>query len=98
MSWQPKEPPIVLIRSSVVNDPAKFIELTLRQLRYALDPWHNCPYCRRLCGDQSVPSTSPSLDEAREHNRHSFLAGNWSIREMLERLEQVGLKLEVGRQ
>ena len=93
--WQPKQPPIVLTRSSVVNDPAKFVEATLPQLRYTLDARRNCPYCRRVRGDQSGPGISLSLDEAREHNRHSFLAGNWSIRDLLERLEQVGLKLEV---
>ena len=27
-----------------------------------------------------------------------FLAGNWSVRELLDRLEQVGLKVEVQRQ
>jgi hypothetical protein len=97
VSWHPKEPPIVLTQSSVVNDPVKFIEGTLRQLRYALDARRNCAYCRRLRGEPG-PRISPSLDEVREHNRHSFLAGNWSIRDLVERLEQVGLLLEVERQ
>jgi hypothetical protein len=62
--WDPKTPPIILTRWSIVMDPALFIESTLRELNAAL-------------------------------KGQNWLAGNWSVRELTERLEQVGVRVEV---
>jgi hypothetical protein len=62
--WEPKAPPVVLTRWSVVIDTHQFISSTLREMRAAL-------------GDKN------------------WLAGNWSLRELTERLEQVGVLVEV---
>jgi len=62
--WDPKQPPILLERCSVVIDVEKFISATLAQIRARL--------------------------EGRD-----FAAGNWPLRELVERLEQVGVEVEV---
>ena len=62
LAWEPKEPPVVLERWSVVTDVPVFIRATLMQLDAAIE------------GKQ-------------------WLAGNWSVQELIDRLEQVGVKL-----
>ncbi len=62
--WQLKKPPVMLMRCSVVNDPAQFARYTLDQLQAALEG-------------------------------KNWLAGHWTIQELCERLEQVGVKVEV---
>jgi hypothetical protein len=87
---------VVITRYSIVTDVPTFIVATLKQLSHALVADH-CYFCRRLRG-REPEHRLPTPDEARAHNRHSFLAGNWRTAELLDRLEQVGLKLEVDRQ
>ena len=65
VSWQPKEPPVVITRWSIVTNVPMFVETTLRQLAHAVK------------GDKP------------------FLAGNWSVRDLVDRLEQVGLKVQI---
>lgn len=62
--WDPKPPPIILTRWSVVLDTHGFIAATLLDLYAA------------LAGK-------------------TWLAGNWSVRELIDRLEQVGVTVEV---
>src|SRR5271165_2219629 len=64
LSWNLKHPPVDITQCSVVVDPAKFAETTLRQLEVA------------LAGS-------------------SCLAGNWSVRDLCERLEQVGVTVAI---
>jgi hypothetical protein len=66
LSWNLREPPIVIERWSVVNDAALFASHTLNQLEAA------------LAGK-------------------NWLAGNWSVRELVDRLEQVGVQVQVLR-
>jgi hypothetical protein len=63
-AWDPKQPPVVLERWSVVTDTHKFALATLEQLRAA------------MAGQ-------------------NWLAGNWSVRELVDRLEQVGVSVEL---
>lgn len=67
VSWSPKTPPVAISRLSVVTDVGRFVEITLRQLAYAL-AHDNCAF-------------DPN--------------GNWSVRELVEQLEQVGVKVVV---
>lgn len=62
--WEPKDPPVAIVRMGIVNDVDKFIGTTLRELRARLEG-------------------------------KDFLAGNWSLRELIERLEQVGVEIEI---
>lgn len=64
VKWEPKAPPVVLTRWSVVIDTPSFISSTLRELRAA------------LAGK-------------------NWLAGTCSVRELTERLEQVGVLVEL---
>lgn len=64
LRWEPKEPPIILTRWSVVTDVEKFARTTLEQLHAAVEG-RNWP------------------------------AGNCSTRELVERLEQVGVLVEI---
>jgi hypothetical protein len=60
LRWEPKNPPVAIVRMGIVSNVNKFVETTLRQMRARL--------------------------EGRD-----FLAGNWSLRELVDRLEQVGV-------
>jgi len=64
LRWALKPPPVEINTISVVLDPQKFAETTLRQLEVAIQgkPW---------------------------------AAGNWSVRDLVERLEQVGVHVRV---
>lgn len=93
VAYEPKEPPVEITRHSIVNDVQRFIAATLQQLRYALEA-DTCYFCRCLHGGDPEHRL-PTPDEIRAHKRHSFLAGNWTTAELLDRLEQVGLKLEI---
>jgi len=64
LRWEPKNPPIAIIRMGIVGNVHKFVAATLLQLR------------ARLVGKDS-------------------LAGNWSLRELVDRLEQVGVVVEI---
>jgi hypothetical protein len=64
VSWEPKEPPVVLTRWSIVTDVYTFVLRTLQELEAA------------LAGEK-------------------WLAGNWSVQELVDRLEQVGVQVEV---
>jgi hypothetical protein len=64
LTWEPKTPPVVIVRMGVVANVDKFISATLRQLRARLEG-------------------------------KNFLAGNWSLRELIDRLEQVGVTVSV---
>jgi hypothetical protein len=64
LKWQPKDPPVAIVRMGVVSNVDKFIAATLRELRARLEG-------------------------------KDFLAGNWSLRELVERLEQVGVVVSV---
>jgi hypothetical protein len=64
LSWEPKNPPVAIVRMGIVSNVDKFVEATLRQMRARL--------------------------EGRD-----FLAGNWSLRELVDRLEQVGVAVSV---
>ena len=66
IAWNPKQPPVIVERWSVVTDVVLFVRSTLEQLRLA------------LAGN-------------------NWLAGNWSVRDLCERLEQVGVRVEVVR-
>jgi hypothetical protein len=65
VKWEPKDPPIAIVRLGVVTEVHKFIGATLRELRARLEG-------------------------------KNFLAGNWSLRELVDRLEQVGVQVQVG--
>jgi hypothetical protein len=60
LKWEPKNPPIAIVRMGIVSNVDKFIGATLRELRARL--------------------------EGRD-----FPAGNWSLPELVDRLEQVGV-------
>lgn len=62
--WEPKTPPVAIVRMGIVANVDKFIGATLRELRVRL--------------------------EGRD-----FLAGNWSLRELVDRLEQVGIAVKI---
>jgi hypothetical protein len=64
LKWEPKTPPIAVVRMGIVSNVDTFIDATLRELRARLE------------------------DE-------DFLAGNWSLRELVDRLEQVGVVVSV---
>jgi hypothetical protein len=64
VKWEPKNPPIAIVRMGIVNNTDKFIHATLRELRARLEG-------------------------------KDFLAGNWSLRELVDRLEQVGVLVTV---
>jgi hypothetical protein len=64
LKWEPKNPPIAIVRMGIVSDVPKFVAATLLQLQARLEG-------------------------------KDFLAGNWSQRELVDRLEQVGLDVEV---
>ena len=66
LKWEPKNPPIVIVRMGIVSNVPKFIAATLLQLRARLEG-------------------------------KDFLAGNWSLRELVDRLEQVGVAVEIER-
>jgi len=67
LKWEPRNPPIAIVRMGIVTNVDKFIAATLRELRARLEG-------------------------------KDFLAGNWSLRELIERLDQVGVKLKVDGQ
>jgi hypothetical protein len=64
LRWDLKRPPVAISEISVITDPQRFAETTLRQLEAAIQrkPWN---------------------------------AGNWSTRDLCERLEQVGVHVRV---
>lgn len=64
LKWEPKTPPIAIVRMGIVCDVDKFIAATLRELRARLEG-------------------------------KNFLAGNWSLLELINRLEQVGVVVNV---
>jgi hypothetical protein len=64
LKWEPKDPPIAIVRMGIVSNVDKFIGATLRELRASLDG-------------------------------KDFLAGNWSLRELVDRLEQAGVSVTV---
>lgn len=64
LKWEPKNPPIAIVRMGIVSDVPKFVGATLLQLQARLEG-------------------------------KDFLAGNWSLRELVDRLEQVGVVVEV---
>jgi hypothetical protein len=64
LKWEPKTPPVAIVRMGIVTNVDKFIGATLRELRARLDG-------------------------------KDFLAGNWSLRELVDRLEQVGVSVMV---
>jgi hypothetical protein len=64
LKWEPKEPPIAIVRMGIVSNVDKFIGATLRELRARLEG-------------------------------KDFLAGNWSLRELVDRLEQAGVSVTV---
>lgn len=64
VKWEPKTPPVAIVRMGIVSDVEKFIAATLRDLRARLEG-------------------------------KDFLAGNWSLRELVDRLEQVGVFVQV---
>ncbi|PYX53355.1 MAG: hypothetical protein DMG76_25850 [Acidobacteria bacterium] len=64
LKWEPKTPPVAVVRMGIVSNVDKFIGATVRQLRARLEG-------------------------------KDFLAGNWSRRELVDRLEQVGVVVSV---
>jgi len=64
VKWEPKDPPIAIVRMGVVIEVHKFIRAALRELRARLEG-------------------------------KNFLAGNWSLHELIDRLEQVGVLVSV---
>jgi hypothetical protein len=64
LKWEPKNPPIAIVRMGIVSNVPKFIAATLLQLQARLEG-------------------------------KDFLAGNWSLRELVDRLEQVGVVVKV---
>jgi len=64
LKWEPKTPPVAIVRMGIVSNVDKFIGATVRQLRARLEG-------------------------------KDFLAGNWSLRELVDRLEQVGVHVRV---
>jgi hypothetical protein len=94
VNWEPRTPPVALTRYSVVNDVDKFIESTLHQLGDALAARQSCYLCRREAGGKPR-GYFPTPEELRTHLRHRFRTGNWSIKDLVERLEEAGLRLEI---
>jgi hypothetical protein len=64
LKWEPKNPPIAIVRMGIVSNVPKFVAATLLQLKAPLE-------------------------------NKDFLAGNWSLRELVDRLEQVGVMVKV---
>src|ERR1700674_2038880 len=64
LKWEPRTPPVAIVRMGIVTNVDKFIGATLRELRARLEG-------------------------------KDFLAGNWSLRELIERLEQVGVAVKI---
>jgi hypothetical protein len=64
LRWDLKPPPVEINTISVVLDPQRFAETTLRQLEASIQ-------------------------------RKPWAAGNWSVRDLVERLEQVGVQVNV---
>jgi hypothetical protein len=64
LKWEPKNPPIAIVRMGIVSNVPKFIAATLLQLQARLEG-------------------------------KDFLSGNWSLRELVDRLEQVGVVVKV---
>jgi hypothetical protein len=64
LKWEPKTPPVAIVRMGIVSNVDKFIGATLRELRARLEG-------------------------------KDFLAGNWSLSELVDRLEQVGVEVRV---
>jgi hypothetical protein len=64
LKWEPKNPPIAIVRLGIVSNVPKFIAATLLQLQARLEG-------------------------------KDFLAGNWPLRELVDRLEQVGVVVKV---
>ncbi len=64
LKWEPKNPPIAIVRMGIVSNVPKFIADTLSQLQARLEG-------------------------------KDLLAGNWSLRELVDRLEQVGVVVKV---
>ena len=64
LKWEPKDPPIALVRMGIVTNVQGFVTATLLQL------------------------------QARMEGK-DFLAGNWSLHELIDRLEQVGVLVKV---
>lgn len=64
LKWDPKTPPVAIVRMGIVTNVDLFIDSTLRELRARLEG-------------------------------KNFLAGNWSLRELVDRLEQVGVRVQV---
>jgi hypothetical protein len=64
LKWEPKNPPIAIVRMGIVSNVPKFIAATLLELRARLEG-------------------------------KDFLAGNWSLPELVDRLEQVGVVVKV---
>lgn len=64
LKWEPKTPPVAIVRMGIVSNVDKFIGATLRELQARLEG-------------------------------KDFLAGNWSLSELVDRLEQVGVEVGV---
>ena len=64
LKWEPKTPPVAVVRKGIVSNVDRFIGATVRQLGARLEG-------------------------------KDFLAGNWSLRELVDRLEQVGVHVQV---
>jgi hypothetical protein len=64
VKWEPKNPPIAIVRMGIVSNVPKFVAATLLQLQARLEG-------------------------------KDFLAGNWSLRALVDRLEQVGVVVRV---
>jgi hypothetical protein len=64
LKWEPKTPPVAIVRMGIVSNVDKFVDATLRQVRARLEG-------------------------------KDFLAGNWSLRELVDRLEQVGVLVSI---
>src|ERR1700676_1228401 len=64
LKWEPKKPPIAIVRMGIVINVPHFVAATLSQLQARLEG-------------------------------KDFLAGNWSLRELVDRLEQVGVAVEI---
>ena len=64
LKWEPKTPPVAIVRMGIVSNIDKFVDATLLQLRARLEG-------------------------------KDFLAGNWSLLELVDRLEQVGVLVSI---
>jgi hypothetical protein len=64
LKWEPKEPPVMIVRMGIVSNVDNFVAATLLQLQARLEG-------------------------------KDFLAGNWSLRELVDRLDQVGVAVKI---